>query len=268
MAAERIVVVRPLRQGGEIGRLGDGQFVHRLVEIQKRRRGHAVGAVAEIDFVEIKLEDLLLRIGALDPQREQRFLDLALERHLVGQEKVLGDLLGDGRGALRPAAAAVVFDVQHAGAHDAVEVDAGMLVEILVLRRDEGVGDELRYRLDRQVEPPLLGVFGEQRAVGGMHPRHHRRLVILQLRIVGQVLGEMPQQAGDRGDPDDEQDRARREQEAQKAQDQFHRNTNCHRDCPAAPRPAPCRKRPGPQGLNRRAARRPANVAVLAAARQ
>jgi len=32
---ERIVVVWPLRQGSEIGGFGDGQFVHRLVEIQQ-----------------------------------------------------------------------------------------------------------------------------------------------------------------------------------------------------------------------------------------
>ena len=78
--------------------------MHRLVEIDQRGGGDAVGAEAEIDLVEIELEDLLLGIGALDLEREQRFLDLALERDLVGQKEVLGDLLGDGRGALRPAA--------------------------------------------------------------------------------------------------------------------------------------------------------------------
>ena len=105
--AERIELARRLRQRREIGRLRHGQFVHRLVEIDQRGRGNAVGAKAEIDLVEIELEDLLLGIGALDLEREQRFLDLALERDLVGQKEVLGDLLGDGRGALRTAARAV-----------------------------------------------------------------------------------------------------------------------------------------------------------------
>ena len=91
------------------------------------------------------------------------------------------------------AAAAVILDIEQAGARDAVNVDAGMLVEILVLGGDEGVGDELWDRLDRQIEPALLGVFGQERAVGGMHPRHHRRLIILKLRIIRQVLGIMPQ---------------------------------------------------------------------------
>ena len=88
--------------------------MHRLVEIEQRRGGDAIGAEAEIDLVEIEFEDLVLRIGALDAQRQQRFLDLALERHLVGQQEVLGDLLGDGRGALRAAAAAEVLRVEQA----------------------------------------------------------------------------------------------------------------------------------------------------------
>ena len=75
-----------------------------------------------------------------------------------------------------------------------------MLVEVLVLGGEEGVDDELRHRLDRQIEPALVGVFGEQRAVGRVHPRHHRRLIILKLRIIRQVLGIMPQKAGDGGD--------------------------------------------------------------------
>ena len=41
-----------------------------------------------------------------------------------------------------------------------------MREEVLVLRRDEGADDELRHILDRQIEAPLLGVFGDQAAVG------------------------------------------------------------------------------------------------------
>ena len=185
---------RRLRQRRQIGRFRDREFVHRFVEIDQRRGGDAVGAEAEIDFVEIEFEDLVLRIGALDAHRQQGFLDLAGERHLVGQKEVLRDLLGDRRRALRTAVGAVILRVEHRGARHAGEVDAAVLVEILVLGREERVDDEFRNRLDRQIEPALLGVFAEQRAVGGMDARHHRRLVILKLRIVRQVLGEMPDQ--------------------------------------------------------------------------
>ena len=81
-----------------------------------------------------------------------------------------------------------------------------MLVEVLVLGRDEGVDHELRHRLDRQIEPALAGIFGEQLPVGGMHAGHHRGLVVLQRRIVRQFLREMPEQPGHGGDADQEQD--------------------------------------------------------------
>ena len=68
--AERIVIVRTLRQGGEVGGFRDRKLVHRLVEIEQRRRRDAIGAEAEIDFVEIKLEDFFFRVSAFDAQRQ------------------------------------------------------------------------------------------------------------------------------------------------------------------------------------------------------
>ena len=116
------------------------------------------------------------------------------------------------------AAMAVIFDIKQPGADDALDVDAGMLVEVLILRRDERVGDKPRDRLDRKIEPALGSVFRKQRAVGRMHARHDRRFVVLKLRVVGQVLGKMPQQACRRGDPGDEQNRAGSKQKAQESQ--------------------------------------------------
>ena len=81
---ERMIIVRRLRQGGEIGGLRDRQLMHRLVEIVQRRGGDAVIPEPKIDFVEIKLENLLLGIGALDPKREKHLPDLAFEGSLVG----------------------------------------------------------------------------------------------------------------------------------------------------------------------------------------
>ncbi len=212
--AERMIVVGRLGERGEIGGLGDRELMHRLVEIEQRGGGDAVGAHAEVDFVEVKLEDFLFGIGALDAHRQQRFLDLAVERDLVGQQEVLRHLLGDGGGALRALVAAEILHEHDGRARDAGKIDAAVLVEILVLRGDEGVDHELGDRLDRQIEAAFARVFGEQRPVGRVHPGHHRRLVILQLRILRQALGKMPEQAGRGGDADEKQDRAGREQEA------------------------------------------------------
>ncbi len=94
--AERMIIVRRLRQRREIGRIGDGQFIDGFVEIDERGGGNAVGAEAQINLVQVKLEDLILRVGALDLQRQQRLLDLAREGKLVRQQEVLGDLLRNG----------------------------------------------------------------------------------------------------------------------------------------------------------------------------
>ena len=71
-----------------------------LAEIFLRRRLDPVGARAEIDAIEIEFEDLVLGIFALEPERQDRLLDLARERPLLGEEQVLGELLGQGRAAL------------------------------------------------------------------------------------------------------------------------------------------------------------------------
>ena len=76
-----------------------------MAEEAARRGVDAVGAAAEIDPVEIELEDLVLGELRLQRQRQDRLADLAAEGAVVGQEDVAGELLGDGRAALRPVAA-------------------------------------------------------------------------------------------------------------------------------------------------------------------
>ena len=214
---ERMQRRRRLRQRCKIGGFRHRQLMHRLVEIQKRGRRNAISREAEIDFVQIELENLVLGVGALDLHREQRFRDLAGERHLVREQEVLRHLLGDRRGALGTAAGAVILHEQDARAHHALKIEPAMLVEVLVLGRQERVNDPLRHCLDRQIQATLARIFGDQRPVGRMHPRHHRRLVILQLRVIRQVLRVMPHQTGDAGDADQKQDRARPRTESRKS---------------------------------------------------
>src|ERR1700704_1612996 len=97
-----------------------------------------------------------------------------------------------------------------------------MLVEILVFGGEEGVDDELWNGLDRQIEPAFLGIFAEQCTVRGVHARHERRFIILQLRILRQVLGEMPDCARDAGDAHQEHHGSSGEQETQKPHQQPH----------------------------------------------
>ncbi len=152
MIAERVQRARLLRQRREIGDLSDGELVHRLVEIVERRGGDAVIAEAEVDLVKIQFEDLVLRVGGLDAQAQQHFADLALDGAVGAQQKILGDLLGDGRGALDVAMTLREHDRR---AQNALGIEAAMAVKVLVFGRDEGAFDEIRDRRRRQIEPAL-----------------------------------------------------------------------------------------------------------------
>src|SRR5208282_4313839 len=102
--ARRVVAVWRFRQAREKGCLAERQFVEGFVEIGQRRGDDTVGTRAEIDLIEVELEDAVLWQRGLDPARKQDLLDLALDRNFVRQQHVLGDLLGDRRGADRAAA--------------------------------------------------------------------------------------------------------------------------------------------------------------------
>ena len=60
--------------------------------------------------------------------------------------------------------------------------------EGLVLGRDEGLDQALRHLAHGHEEPALLGIFGQQRTIGGMDAGHHRRFVGGELLVVRQVL--------------------------------------------------------------------------------
>ena len=137
----RRVFRRRLEQSGEHRRLGQIDVAGGLAEIILRRRLHAERAAAHVGAIEIEAEDLFLGQMVFEPEREIGFLDLARDRALVGQEQVLGELLGD-RGAALHDAAGVRVDGERAQRAD--HVDAEVAEEAPILggehRLDEMVG--------------------------------------------------------------------------------------------------------------------------------
>ena len=108
-----------------------------LPEVVPGRRVDAVGAVPEVDRVQVRREDLRLRVhGALELVREHDLLELPAHGLLGRQVRVLDQLLGDRRAALAPPQRDPVED----GADDALGVEPLVLVEALVLDRDDRVG--------------------------------------------------------------------------------------------------------------------------------
>jgi hypothetical protein len=130
----RVVEARVLRDAREQRRLRQRQLRRRVAEIRPRRPLGAVRAVAEVDRVEVGGEDPVLRPALLELPRERRLLELARERPLVADERVLDELLRDRRASLhRP----LVADVREERAAHPAQVDAAVLPEAPVLGRDD-----------------------------------------------------------------------------------------------------------------------------------
>ena len=110
--------------------------VEPLAEIDLRRRGEAVGALPEVDLVDVELEDLVLGEARLDLEGEQHLVELAGERLFLGQEEVARDLHGDGARALAHAAR---DEIGQRRPRHADVVHAAVLVEALVLGGEDGV---------------------------------------------------------------------------------------------------------------------------------
>src|SRR5690606_2859473 len=101
----RGIAGRRLDQPGDDRGLAQLQLRGGMAEEFAGCRVDAIGAAAEIDAVEIELQYLLLGEAALQRQRKDRLAELAAEGADVGEEYVAGELLGDRRSALDPAAA-------------------------------------------------------------------------------------------------------------------------------------------------------------------
>ncbi len=200
---------RRLHQAGEHGGLGQGDVFRAMAEIFLRRRFDAIGAGAEIDAVEVELENLVFRIFVLQPDGEDRLLDFARERALLRQEQVLGELLGQRRAALhRPARC-----VARQRPHNAEGIDAPMRIETAVLDRDERLRQIRRQISDAHRRAADVAAVGEQRPVIGQNGDIGRALrhgELIDRRQFRRIKGDDARRRDARPDQRREQPRERR----------------------------------------------------------
>ena len=137
---------RRLEQARQHRGLGEGDVLHRLAEVEFRRRLNAESAAAHIDAVEIKLQNLALGEMVLQPERQKGLVDLAGDGALVGEEQIFGELLRDRRAALHHAGRA---GVHRERAQRADDVDAEMFVEAAVLGGQHGLDEIVGILVER-----------------------------------------------------------------------------------------------------------------------
>ena len=188
----RVVVRRCLRQPCEQRGLRQRQQPRRAAEVRLGGCLDTVGVVAVVDRVQVLTQDPVLRVLAVELDRQAGFLRLALERALVRDRvQVADELLCDRRRALhRPAR----LDVPDRCAKDALPVDAAVLVETAILDRDRRLahpGGDVAQVLDRLTVPlcrdraELLAVAVVDERVGA----ERDRLQGLQVAVVEQGSG-------------------------------------------------------------------------------
>ena len=187
--------------------LGQLQVGGVLVVILARRGLDAVGAAAQVDGVEVVLENLVLGLLLVDLERHQRLVDLAGDRrgglaHVVP----LHVLLRDGGAAARV--------IQHDGVPQrlghARDVDAGVGVERAVLGRHEG----LRHVLGKRLDAHRLAVRDTQTPQLRLSVRVVEDRGLRLREVVG--LGDLEAHVGDdERDDAHERDREDREQQPQ-----------------------------------------------------
>src|SRR6185503_14725190 len=117
-----------------------------------------IGTRAEVNSVEIEFENLRLGELALEPDREQRLLQFAIDRALLRKEKIFCELLRNRRATLGNSAVKHVGDQ---GAADPERIDAAMLVEAPVLDGDEGFGNVGRQFLQGQRRAGKVAAAGQ-----------------------------------------------------------------------------------------------------------
>jgi len=161
---DRVEGGRRLGQAGQHRRFGRRDVLERLAVIDLRGRAETVGALAEVNLVDIEFEDLVLAQVRFDLERQQGLVQFPCIGLFRGQEKVLGDLLCDGRRALLLAAA---DEIAGRGPDDAERIDATVLIEALVFGRQDGLLHDLGDVLDMDDLASFFPELSDQIAVGG-----------------------------------------------------------------------------------------------------
>ena len=157
------IELRAADDAGQEGGLGGGEVaglgLRPLADLRVVGAGgrlDAVGALTEVDGVEVEAEDLVLGVFLFQLDRDDRFFELAengpLPPHVgVG---VLDVLLGDGGATLGDAP---LHDVGERRPGDAAVGERAMSVEVSILGRKNGGLHLLRDRLGRDLAPVLVG---------------------------------------------------------------------------------------------------------------
>src|SRR6516164_9491915 len=183
-----IKIARALDQASQHGAFGQREALGRFAKIVARGRLDAPRAAPEIHRVQVKFENLFFAQRIFETRRHYHFTDLALIGHVISDQQILHDLLGNGRATLRPTSVAEISDK---GADDAALIDAMVLKEAPILSGDECLLHLIGNIADWNPDAPVAGL--EHLSVGlflvVQYHAHARELPAFQLQGIRQFGG-------------------------------------------------------------------------------
>ena len=186
---ERVELRRRLDEAGEQRRFRQRQVGRALVEIDARGRRHAGRAGAEIDVVQVARQDFVLAEPHVEPHRDGRLADLALQRAVALQVQDFHELLVDRAAALHDLAGR---DVSRERPHDPAEIEPPMAVEAPVLDADHRIDERIGKFRKTHIGRLERALAGERLAVRRFED--HRRLGAPRKRGAGRQIAQRPDQ--------------------------------------------------------------------------
>ena len=140
-----------------------------------RGRCKTVGALPQINLVDVELQDLIFGQILLDLECEQHFVQLAGDGLFRRQEEVTSHLHGDRRCPLLLAAG---HQIGGRGAGKAEQIDAGVLVEAVIFGSQDGLLQDLWHLADLDHLTALFAEFPDQCTVRRVNPKRDLGLIV------------------------------------------------------------------------------------------
>ena len=168
---DRVAGSRRLRKEGQHDHLIETQRGDILAEIEAGCIADAVNAVAEIEDIDIQLQDAVLPELMLQRQGDQKFCRFSPKALCEAQIQVFGELLGDGAAA---ADKPLFPEIRFPGSADELHIVSGVFIEDAVLlpedqqnllRRDLLKGQEVRLRSARLIQAERRPFFQQKKGI-------------------------------------------------------------------------------------------------------
>ena len=183
---ERRIGGRALGQTRQQRRFRNRKLARGLVEVGLGRFADPPSPRAEVDLIQIQIQNLVFGEVTFDPPRQHHLAQLARETPLGAEQHLLDQLHGDRARALLDAAGA---DVHPGCAQDRRVVDPSVFEKVTVFRGHEGHARVTGQGSQRDDDSPLGREATDEHTPVIQHAAGQRWLIVFD----GAKVGEIPQ---------------------------------------------------------------------------